>query len=86
MSFPTTGDDCDAILSLCFYNTLDEDSERKVMNERYFCTGKKTAVTIQKNLKTCFNPITIETLKTKSVSFFPFVRHEKRHKSADFAE
>ena len=42
VSFPTTGDDCDAILSLCFYNTLDEDSERKVMNERYFCTGKKT--------------------------------------------
>jgi hypothetical protein len=77
VSFPTTGDDCDAILSLCFYNTLDEDSERKVMNERYFCT-EEDAVTIKKNLKTCFNPITIETLKTKIVSFFPFVRHEKK--------
>ena len=32
--------------------------------------GKEDAVTIQKNLKTRFNPITIETLKTKIVSFF----------------
>ena len=75
-------------LSLCFYNTLDEDAERNVMRERDFCAGKKTTPSpSKKKPKNLFlNPLTIETLKTKIVFFFfrSFVRHKKRHKSADF--
>ena len=58
------------------------------MRERDFCAGKKTTPSpSKKKPKNLFqNPLTIETLKTKIVFFFPFFRHKKRHKSADFAD
>ena len=92
VSFPTTGDDCDALLSLCFYNALEWGFREKRDGMRVaFVRERRRRRHHPKKPKNLFvsTLITIETLKITIVFVFFFrfvIRHKKRHKSADFAE
>ena len=71
VSFPTTGDDCDMLFSLSAFITLWMRIQREKWWVRdTFVRERRRRHHPKKNLKTCFNPITIETLKTKIVFFF----------------